>query len=276
MTGPGSAIEPFIPGIPGIVRRVKALSQQQVVFKTKLFGGFEKKAVLNYIYQINENARQAEEKLGQQLAEVTASREELSQKLISFEEKIDRMEQNVSDLDMELTGEKSKVGELNSMVERLNGEITRQRKIIRDKDQELDTYKGRIVELASVSAKYEKASSQIGMLLIDAKTRADQMLEEAAVRSEEIIRGANDSVSHLFAELDDFKMEVEKIKASVSEAIFTIQKKVDAISESVAHSEITLREYQEAKVVDAGPDPMFELQPSEKIGTDFFWGASGQ
>lgn len=255
---------------------MEILSQQQVVFKTKLFGGFEKKAVLSYIYQVNESARQAEEKLGQQLAEVTASREELSHKIGEFESKISKMEQDVSELNSELFGERAKSSEMGALVDRLNDEIGRQRNIIREKDMELDTYKSRIVELASVSAKYEKASSQIGMLLIDAKTRADQMIEEAAVRSEEIIQGANDTVSHLFSELDDFRREVEQIRATVGDAIASIQERLDNISDSIENSESTLQEYRGTKVEDEGSGLIADMPDNDELPEDFFRGASGQ
>ena len=67
--------------------------ENQGLFKTTLFSGFEKKSVLKYIDELNAQSNQAQESLNNRIQELITSREELTTQIGQFEVKIAQLEE---------------------------------------------------------------------------------------------------------------------------------------------------------------------------------------
>lgn len=94
--------------------------EQRPAFKKQLLG-LEQDAVFQYIEQMSRTASESEQKLREQIDQVTRSREELEGQIASFEEKLRSVNET-------LDTEKGKNKKLSEMIGLLQEEIDRQRR----------------------------------------------------------------------------------------------------------------------------------------------------
>ena len=235
--------------------------EQQLVLKTSLFGGFDRQSVLNYVYEMNNSAKAAQDRLCAQLEEVGAAREKLSDTLRSLEQQLMAAENAKRTLGDELSGEKAKNNELAAMLDSLNQEIKRQHSIIEEKDVKITRYSKIKEELehknASLEQKrqeIEKISIYIGemsvrarmdseQILEKAETQAKIVLEDASEQARNLVEEATKSLSSVFEQFDKFRSEMEAIEEKIEDAVVTMQKKFAAIGNALAESEQSIRDF---------------------------------
>lgn len=112
------------------------MENSPIMFKSAV-GGFDKKAVMSYIFELNESAQAAQKRLIEELEDVTRSRDDLEDQLSDVHKRMQRAQMDVHDLSDELAGEKSRTAELTELLENANAEIDRLRQQIAQKDEEL-------------------------------------------------------------------------------------------------------------------------------------------
>ena len=189
--------------------------ENQPIFKTSLFGGFERQSVLNYIYELNNNAKAAQERLQAQFEEVSAARERLSETIRNLEQKLSAAEKARSEMEEELTEERDKRSKMQEMLDALNAEIDRQKIIIAEKDAEITRYselnarlEEKNAELEATRSEVEKASIYLGDLVVKTKMEAEQILEDANLQAQNIMVEASKSLSSVFDQFSKFREEM--------------------------------------------------------------------
>ncbi len=151
---------------------------QQVIFKTTLFG-FDKKQVLNYIYEIGEQAKAGEEALNAKIDTLTADCQNLSRTL----EELDGQFQVVS---AKLNAERESTVRSTRAITELNEEIDRQKRLIAEKDREILIQTERCHQLLQRAEEAEQRlaykdelSRQVGDIILEAKRTAEVIVSKA-------------------------------------------------------------------------------------------------
>ena len=186
------------------------------IFKSTMFGGFERQSVLNYIYETFNSTQEAQEKLTAQIEEMSATRERLEESVKDLENRLAENDAARTSMSEELRSVKVKNTELTAMLEDLNDEIDRQRQIVKEKDEQISRLTRTNSELEKKNAELEtqaaelmqgqgdieKSKSQIGELVIKSHLEAERILEQANARASEVTAEAEEIVakSHLEAE----------------------------------------------------------------------------
>ena len=227
-----------------------AYVENQPIFKTSLFGGFERQSVLNYIFELNNNAQAAQDRLSAQFEEVSAARERLSESIRGLEQKLSTAEKVRTELEEELSEEKTKRTEMNDMLDSLNAEIDRQKIIIAEKDAEINRFgeiRARLeeknAELEAGRSEVEKASIYLGDLVVKTKLEAEQILEDANQQAQGMMEEATKSLATVFEQFGKFREEMEAIEEKIEDAIFSIQEKFSAIGNTIVQSEENIRDF---------------------------------
>lgn len=222
-------------------------TQQHSAFKTVAFGGFHKQSVLSYVYELNNNAKAAQEQLNAQLQEVASSREQLQGRIRELEQKLRESESARQSTADELNAERARTSELGGMLDSLGAEIERQKQIVAQKDEEIRRCRRQLDELQSRNAEYEKkkqevekSSVYITELLMRAHTESDQILENAEQKAGEIVEGAYTSLSEVRAQFELFRGEMENIEIRIESAVVSMQKKFAAIGEAIDRAELVV------------------------------------
>lgn len=206
------------------------------VFRT-VMNGFEKKAVLAYIEQINERSTQVQQALNEQLSALTASVEQLSEKSENLE-----LENKTFCEAQELSSrEQKRLEEENLSLEARLSESERLLNEARAKtaalEKELEQKSARLAELEAQSEKYNIATSQIGAAIMEAQQRADEIISEAKAKAHETVRDAATQALTLAAEIKQLKSGISGVRQDVSAAsqafadkLLFIEKEIDDFS----------------------------------------------
>lgn len=193
--------------------------EKQIVFKSAI-NGFEKKAVLDYIYKLNQDAEESSAELESQIKSVTGDCMALDASLRNKEAECKSISERCDTLTGELETERSRTDELSEIINGLNAEIDSLKDSIARKDTEIREYVRINKELKQTNEELEKkkleidvASTKIGKLLIEAHAEADSlvdaaqdsadvMLDQARQRSEGIISEAENRANTIIAEAE--------------------------------------------------------------------------
>lgn len=184
-----------------ISRRGAGTLDDKVVFKTAAVGGFEKKAVLDYIYQMNEEAEFAQLHLKERIEELEESQHSLEESLGLANNRVRTLERDYNNIAAELEAARNAgppAPAVNpaseELIVRLNEEIERQKALLTEKDQELQQHVAqyhdlveRTRDLESRREEVEKASYQLGKVMLDARADAETISANAKEQAKDLL-----------------------------------------------------------------------------------------
>ena len=265
---------------------------EKVFLKPALLGGFKRKAVLSYIFELNEATHDEKKKLSQQVEDLTKSRDVLS-------ENLKEMGQQLSDAQNELQAAKSQLSEqrnqmskqdgesgaqiksLKAEIDRLNhaiaqkdGDISRHISINEDLEKQNRELSKKNQTFSEKRAQLEQATSQITDLMNRAKGEAVKIVEQAKTSAAKITAGASRNADDIienakmsakkqidethrqmedsYRQFDVFQSELNGLKQTVADTVSTLTEKMD----SLHHAASSTR----AKA----PDKAFSVEAPEK------------
>ena len=262
------------------------------MFKSAI-NGFDRKAVMSYIFELNESAQAVRKKLSEQLEEAVHAKEAMEQQFAENNQLVQRYKDERDSMASEIEGERTRCGELTEQLESLGAEIDRLKLAIAQKDEELETLRTQLAQQPQVQApppaapqpakeepvkpqpvvqaapaaapltedmqeKYremeekrlevERASAQIGRLLLDATADADrkrtegrieaeQMLEKAKIEADDIVRSAKEEAGKLMAEA---RYQADKIVVGANASLEEANRKFAGIRQYMAAAQRTI------------------------------------
>ena len=219
------------------------------IFKSTMFGGFERQSVLNYIYETFNSTQEAQEKLTAQIEEMSATRERLEESVKDLENRLAENDAARTSMSEELRGVKVKNTELSAMLEDLNDEIDKQRQIVKEKDEQISRLTKANSELEKKNAELEvqatelmqsqgdieKSKSQIGELVIKSHLEAERILEQANARASEVVAEAEEVVAKSQREAEKI---VQQAGGRAKEVIAEAQAEAEQIIQAANRSTV--------------------------------------
>ena len=176
------------------------------IFKNAVIGGFEKQSVLNYIYETFSSTQEAQDRLTEQIEEMSITRERLEQSVSDLERRLTENDAARERMGEELQGVKVKNNELTEMLNSLNVEIDRQKLIIKEKDEQ-------ITRLTKINTELEEKNAQ---LEIQARDQGDS--EETRAHIAELEK-KNAQLEMQAIELVNNHGDIEKTKTQIGELV---------------------------------------------------------
>lgn len=207
-------------------------------FKTKVFGGFNKKQVLDYIDQMHaeaaKNAAVCEENL-KRFAEIE---QELNEKLNAAQKENSTLSQQ---LEAALGSEKALREELNKKTEEYETAAEDNKRLA-----ELN------MQMKVKCDKYDNINDRIGSILIDAKNIGEKILDDARQEADRIKSAAADeaeqagkntilAANEFDSQLDTLSKEFERMRAQVSEMSKDIDNKLKNLNNLIDESKNTYK-----------------------------------
>ncbi len=230
---------------------------ENVTIKTVAFGGFDRDEVLQYIDHLNQSALATQQDLNQQIQNLTQSRQELSDKVATFE-------QRISDLEEQLESERDAREQLLQEHRSLEREL---KSVRADKEQSarslaLEQEKNRqlvnrMSTLESNASKYDEACAQVGAALLDAHQDAQRIREkarrEAAVFTDGAVQTAQsvmDGVNSLRSNLDAVRDRIRSITTEFETQLGNIYQ---CLEDAATQAETFRQNLQQSPSVEQDP-----------------------
>ncbi|MBC8570100.1 hypothetical protein [Zongyangia hominis] len=239
---------------------------KQVLFKTSVMGGFNKTEVLTYIDELSSSSKEMEKRLGDKIAELEASNQQLGEDIAAVNEKMNEAQSR-------LEIEQARVRELTVQLSEASLDMAKYKQLCEEKDREIKIQReqNRQLQFKAESAeykskKYDEMSQQIGDALIDAKEKADQILADAKVQSKGILHSAAAAMESFSGQMVYVKEDVARIRDTLHDTVEQMHAKLDALDSMIdkAAARITLTSANvEAEEAVGGTQTSEEIKEEE-------------
>ena len=195
-------------------------------FKTKAFGGFDKKQVLKYIDDIHAQFEQKSTELDAQINELDAECKQLAESLENTYNKNVSLETEIK----ELTDQKN---ELVTKLEQTSTELESVKKRESEQKELLKRATFQVESMKRKCDKYDELHGQINDILAEAKQMKENILSQAHTQADDIISEAKSEAERITSAA---KIKAESYVGGISQAagdITTIRSGVAALAKQV-------------------------------------------
>ncbi len=212
-------------------------------FRTQAFG-FNKKDVIDYIYEINTQKENFEKEATEQIEALTLDRDRFSK------ESTELSKEN-AELQSQLQALKAELADANMQKSRLFEEINENRRLLLDNERELNIKNEQInkligenEDLSQKCAKYSEIAKDVGKTIMEAKQMAADIVDRAKGEADKIRMTTEQMVSESLREISSANGEIENLKHNVADMtricenrIKTVELNLKAVAEAVARVE---------------------------------------
>ena len=211
-----------------------------IIFKTKAFGGFNKEEVMTYINNLISEKSALEAKCKELTDENTNLKNEISEaseKVKSAEEKVSKAEEQHNedsqrlkverDINTALTEDKEK---LNVEILKLNKEITelKNKPVLSEEDAEV--LKTENAKLKTECDKLKAMEQQVGAAMLDARLRSDELIKEAEEKAEVVRKDVYDAIGDTALKIDELSGGITEIARNFTKAVSEVEMRINLLT----------------------------------------------
>ena len=174
------------------------------IFRKALFGGFDQKAVLNYIEELEQGKAQLKEQLDACLAREESCRQ--------AEEQLVQMEAVLLEKD-------ALIASLTQKNEEISLQLAEKMQSIERRECELSSLQQQADGLIEKSELYENVSGKIGDTLLQAQATADRIVEQAKRDQLNICTQTSEMIEHTMREMENFRANLVAVRGKLGESM---------------------------------------------------------
>ena len=216
------------------------LMANDIIFKTKAFGGFNKEEVMTYINNLISEKSALEAKC----KELTDANNDLQTKVNEAEEKVKEAEEKISkaeeklgedeqrlkverEINTALTEDKEK---LNVEILKLNKEITelKNKPVLSEGDAEI--LKAENAKLKIECDKLKAMEQQVGAAMLDARLRSDELIKEAEEKADLVRKDVYDAIGDTALKIDELSGGITEIARNFTKAVSDVEMRINLLT----------------------------------------------
>ena len=213
-----------------------------VVFKSKAFGGFDKNEVLDFVNKI------LDEKVGleKMLSESNAKFAQVNAELFALKKASEEAENEKA----ELEAVKAKLAESEAELETKDSAISTLGAQLTEKDNEIESLKNTLSQTATsdeVQAELESLRSevarlkveaekkrdlerQVGAAMLDARIHSEELVEEAKEKANAVTKSVYSAIGDTALKIDDLSTGIAEIARSFTKAVEEVELRIKALT----------------------------------------------
>ena len=216
------------------------LMANDIIFKTKAFGGFNKEEVMTYINNlISEKAAletkckeltDANNNLKNEIDEASEKVKEAEEKVSKAEEKHNEDEQRLKverEINTALTEDKEK---LNVEILKLNKEITELKNKPVLSEEDAAVLKAENAKLKTECDKLKAMEQQVGAAMLDARLRSDELIKEAEEKAEIVRKDVYDAIGDTALKIDELSGGITEIARNFTKAVSEVEMRINLLT----------------------------------------------
>lgn len=211
-----------------------------VIFKTKAFGGFNKEEVMTYINRLISEKEELENKckaLTEEKNNLKNEVSEISQKLKTAEDKaeseIKEREEVLKILDAEreirdaVCKEKDEFG---VEILKLNKELNelKNKPVLSEEDAEV--LKAENAKLKAECDKLKAMEQQVGAAMLDARLRSDELVKEAEEKANLVRKDVYDAIGDTALKIDELSGGITEIARNFTKAVSEVEMRISVLT----------------------------------------------
>lgn len=249
------------------------VNEEQVLLKTRLFGGFDKSEVLGAIDRLREQNRELEKRNEKLIQEISLSRSQYTKQVAGFEQRFSETQSLLED-------RCAKIKELSGTVETLQGELNRYKQEAADVGGALEIqkekYRQHLIRLQDAEAKarhYDDLSNQIGQILLDARQNAGDVVAAAHARAGQITAEAHAASERMVDRMGGMREDLDQIRGSLETMMKTFLSHLDEIGGMLDNAQryAAPDEERETQQDEIPLEPQLEVRSGQASDADEFF-----
>lgn len=271
------------------------MDNNPILLKSSMFGGFNKKEVLSYIFELNESTQEAQQRFAEQIEELSRSRDELLQSSGEFETRLKEVQAELDEALLKLEAETDRNAAAAETIERLNAELKKHDGNLEEKDGEVARFAAMNTELADKNRRLEEKRSQVELaasqiagilgkaredadkvvdeareeaarIILDAQNRADALDARSKALAKEHIEEANRQAEAVYKQFGNFCAELGKLRETIITAASEMSEKAGELGGMAA--EVMEAVPESLPTPETVLDYEFETEPKEQPAPD--------
>lgn len=233
------------------------------VFKTSVFGGFDKQSVLSYVDDLIAQQQKRDAELKNRANALEMERDQFASKVSELEERLREAESHAKTEE----AAQAEIGEKDSRLRILEQELEKERARAGALEKEL-------TEANERSRKYDGVIAQVGLVMVEAQNQADAIVGRAHSQAEDIARESMDHIYGLCRQVDEVDASVGQLRAFAARTMEDVDRRIANLEEAVRETQGHL--YISAGVTARDQHPPEETPPEpapQEADPDFFGSA---
>ena len=213
-----------------------------VVFKSKAFGGFDKNEVMDFVNKILAEKSALEKKVSEvnikyaqanaELFELKRLTDEISSEKEELESVKSRLEEALSSLDAkntEIESLSAQVTEKDNEIEALKNTLS-ECKVSDDVQAEIDTLRAEVARLKVETEKKRDLERQVGAAMLDARIHSEELVEEAKEKANAVTKSVYSAIGDTALKIDDLSTGISEIARGFTKAVEEVELRIKALT----------------------------------------------
>ena len=208
--------------------------ENDVIFKTKAFGGYDKKEVMDFVYSLfneinflKETLKKTEDKCNELEAEISSREMQAS----AYEDAKAELE-NTNAMNLELQNKISLMeDELSQKNDKLSElEAASQNYMSEDAENEIESLKAEIQRLKIECERSRDLERQVGAAMLDARVHSEGLVESARERANIVTKSVYTAIGETALRIDDLSKGVGDIARSFAKSVEDVELRIKALT----------------------------------------------
>lgn len=211
-----------------------------IIFKTKAFGGFNKEEVMTYINRLISEKEELENKckaLTEEKNNLKNEVSEISQKLKTAEDKAESEIKEREDVLKILDAEREirdavckEKDEFGVEILKLNKELTelKNKPVLSEEDAEV--LKAENAKLKAECDKLKAMEQQVGAAMLDARLRSDELIKEAEEKANLVRKDVYDAIGDTALKIDELSGGITEIARNFTKAVSEVEMRISVLT----------------------------------------------
>ena len=233
---------------------------EHILFKTQLHG-FAKKEVMDYIGKLDDQLAQ-QQKLQEEMKALSTQNVGLNIQIEEQAARIAELEEQLGQKDQKFQEAQEQTLHLSNTITQLGNEKLELQNQISSLEAAVQFHQGQNRQLLQKNQtmgeklqSQQNASQEIGDAILEARTIAKQMVDNAEARARSITHNAKLAVKKMAEEISDFQEDLYALKKNFQDNTRSMEVRLASISEAVKETQTSfLSRFQEQKEQDKMDD----------------------
>ena len=233
---------------------------EHILFKTQLHG-FAKKEVMDYIVKLDDQLAQ-QQKLQEEMKALSTQNVGLNIQIEEQAARIAELEEQLGQKDQKFQEAQEQTLHLSNTITQLGNEKLELQNQISSLEAAVQFHQGQNRQLLQKNQtmgeklqSQQNASQEIGDAILEARTIAKQMVDNAEARARSITHNAKLAVKKMAEEISDFQEDLDALKKNIQDNTRSMEVRLASISEAVKETQTSfLSRFQEQKEQDKMDD----------------------
>ena len=235
-----------------------------IVFKSKAFGGYDKTEVMNYINNLLAEKVELEKRLSEsnvrfaqtnsQLFEMKKSADEsakLTEELSQAKEENLRLSASINEQNEKIQALETELSEKSAQIEELKTELNNCQ-TSEEAQNEIDSLRNEVSRLKVEAEKKRDLERQVGAAMLDARIHSEELVEEAKEKANAVTKSVYSAIGETALKIDGLSTGIGEIARSFTKSVEEVELRIKALTGDMSKTAQLL--ISESGVITEGKD----------------------